>query len=233
MVGVIIVVYNLSSEIFVLQMVALKKYLKDEFSVEIIDNSSNLEMAENIRYHSEQLGINYIKTFSSSTNSSDSHSFAANFAYQKFKNDYDYVLFLDHDCIPIKHFSVIEILDGGHVIAGIGQGAKKKYFWPGVVMMNLGAIDKEIVDFNPNGEFGLDTGGNLYKVVEKYGMESCVFFNESYHQNPYFNSNNYAHYALINDGMFLHAINGSNWNGAERHEERINALINVIKEKMA
>jgi len=231
-VGVIIIVYNLSSEIFLLQMAAIKKFCKDEdYTVEIVDNSSDLEKAEDIRYHASILEINYIKTFAGGMGS-DSHAFAANFSYKKFKNKYNYFAYLDHDVIPVSDFSVVEILNGGHVMAGLGQGAQKTYFWPGLVFWNANVVDPEIIDFSPSHIFGLDTGGNLYKVIEKYGKENCIFFNEAYHQNPYFNSlDGYNHFSMLADNRFLHMINSSNWALADRHEERINSLINVAKEK--
>lgn len=229
--GIIIITYNISSEIFLLQMAALKKFCKDDYVIEIVDNSDNSELSEHIRYHSTIIGINYTKTFSDSKGSSDSHAFASNFAYQKFKNIYDLLLFLDHDCLPVKEFSVIEILKGGHVAAGIGQEKKKKYFWPGLFMLANNAVDKDIVDLGTSEEFGLDTGGNLYRIIEKYGEECCIFFNESYHQNHDFISKDYGYYAMINDQMFLHCVNGSNWANKSDHQKRISSLVNVIKEK--
>lgn len=231
MVGVVVITYNLSAEIFLLQVAALKKFLKDDFVIEVFDNSSDLELAEHIRYHSSELGINYYKTFSSSTGSSDSHAFAANFAYQQLIGKYRISFFLDHDAIPVKEFSVSEILSGGHVMAGIGQGAKKKYMWPGCVMINNHAVDNNMVDFSPNNEFGLDTGGNLYKIIDKHGEDNCIFFNESYHQNPNFISHQYGHYAMINDGMFMHFVNASGWNPIDKNQDRISSLINIAKEK--
>lgn len=230
-VGIIVIVYNISSEIFLLQIAALKKFCKDDFDILVVDNSSDLELAEHIRYHSTLIGLNYTKTFAGSKGSSDSHSFAANFAYQKFKYEYNFIFFLDHDAMPVKDFSVIEILNGGHIAAGIGQEKKKKYFWPGCFMLNNDAVDKDIVDFSPNSEFGLDTGGNLYKIIEEYGEENCIFFNESYHQNHDFISKDYGYYAMINNEMFLHCVNGSNWSNKPDHQKRISSLVNIIKEK--
>ena len=229
--GIIIVVYNLPSDIFILQVNALKKFCKDEFEIQVIDNSTNLEMAEHIRYHSELLELRYIKTFANSQNGSESHTWAANFAYQRFKNDYQYMFFIDHDCIPVIDFSIAEILNGGHVIAGVGQGAKKKYMWAGLVMMAMDRIDKDLVDFSTNSEFGLDTGGNLYIVIEKHGEDKCIFFNEAYHQNQYYNGKTYAHYAMLADNRFMHFVNSSLWNTVENNEARINGLINIAKEK--
>lgn len=229
--GIVIITFNIHPEVFLLQVEAIKKFCKDEFEILVIDNSSIADEAENIRYHSSVLHLNYTKTFAGGNGSSDSHSFAANFAYQQFKYNYDFFLFIDHDCIPVKDFSVVEILGDGHVAAGIGQDKKKKYIWPGCFMLANNAVDKDLVDFSTNSEFGLDTGGNLYLLLEKYGMESFKDFNESYHQNPGFVSKDYGHYAMINDSMFLHFINGSGWNKKDDYKNRINSLINVVKEK--
>jgi hypothetical protein len=229
--GIVIITFNIHPEVFLLQVAAIKKFCKDSFDILIIDNSSDAEAAENIRYHSSTQHLRYIKTFAGGHGSSDSHAFAANFAYQKYKDTYDYFLFLDHDAIPVRDFSVIEILSGGHVAAGIGQDKKKKYPWPGAFMLANNAVDKDLVDFSPNPEYGLDTGGNLYLLLEKYGPESFKNLNESYHQNPGFVSKDYGHYAMINDQMFLHFVNGSNWNKKADYTTRINSLINVVKEK--
>lgn len=231
-VATVVITYNLSSEIFLLQMAAIKKFCKDEDNtVEIFDNSDEPKLAEDIRYHATNLGINYYKIASTSKNSSDSHSWAANFAYQQLKDEYSYLFFADHDLIPVRDYSIIKTLEGGHVMAGLGQGAKKTYMWQGCVMLSLLAIDKDIIDFRTNHTYGLDTGGNLYKIVDQYGKENCIFFNEAYHQNPYFTGTKNNSYAMINDEMFLHCIGASNWFGSDRHEERINTLINIIREK--
>lgn len=230
-VGIIVVVYNLSSEIFMLQVAAIRKFCKDDFTILVVDNSTNLELAEHIRYHAEQLKVSYTKTFANSTGSSDSHTWACNFAYQKFKDKYNFLAFFDHDCIPVIPFSIVEILKGGHVMAGLGQGAKKKYMWAGMVMIAMDRVDKDLIDFGTNAEFGLDSGGNLYKTIEKFGEENCIFFNEAYHQNPYFNGKTYNHYAMLADNTFMHFVNSSLWNPVENNEGRINGLINVLKEK--
>ena len=231
-VALVIITYNISAEIMLLQVSAIKKLCKDEdFTIIIVDNSSDTDKAQDLCYHSRLLGITYHKTFSSSINSSDSHSFSANLSYQKLKDHFDIMAYFDHDLIPMREFSVMETL-GDNVIVGLGQGAKKKYFWPGCVMFDNTKIDHNIVDFSPNNEFGLDTGGNFYRIIEEYGEDKCIFFNETYHQNPHFISTQYGHYAMINDGMFMHFIASSNWVGLEDNENRINSLLNIAREKL-
>ena len=230
-VGIVIITYNISAEVFLLQIAAIKKFCKDDFVIHVIDNSDDKEIAEHIRYHSSVHGIDYTKTFSGSKGSSDSHAFAANFAYQKFKDSYPYFIFLDHDCIPVKEFSVVEALDGGHVAGGIGQNKSKKYPWVGCLYINNAAIDNDLVDFSPNAEHGLDTGGNLYKILEKYGAETFLDFNEAYHENPYFKDKNYGFYSMIKEDTFIHFVNGSGWNPISNNKERLSSLVNIVKEK--
>lgn len=229
---IVIITYNLDSRIFLLQIEAIRKFCKDDFVIEIIDNSSNDAQAEAIRYHAQQQNVSYIRTHSVIQNGSESHAFAANLSYERFK-DYGYgiMVYFDHDLIPVKPFSIAEILGDDYVMGGMAQGKNgKTYFWPGLFFYNAKKVDGEFINFLP--VTGLDTGGSLYKAVEHYGIEKCVFFDEAYYQNPYFKGRLYNHYVLINSGMFLHCINASGWNKIEDQEERINSLVTIIREKI-
>lgn len=228
MVAIVIICYNLDARVFLLQVDAIKKFCKDEFEIHVFDNSTNLEQAEGIRYHCDIRAISYKKTQSASKNGSESHSFAANLAFELLKNKFAYYFFIDHDCIPVKPFSVPEIL-GVKVIAGLGQQGLKKYFWPGAVMFNAMSIDQSIVDFKYSHEFRGDTGCGLYKIIEKYGEENCLFFNEAYCELEGFDGK-MAYYSLINNGMLLHFVGGSNWEKNDRHDERVNKLISMTEE---
>ncbi len=227
-VGVVIITFNIPSEIFLLQIQAIKKFCTDDFVIEIFDNSTDAAIAESIRYHSEQMGINYRKVNASTTDPSQSHSFASNLSYQLLKDSYDYFFYLDHDCAPVKEFSVVEIL-GANLYAGIAQNIPT-YPWPGCFMFNNNEIDHDLIDFTPNHEKGLDTGGELYKVVEKYGKEAGLFFSEAYCQNQHFQGKLYNHYSMIQD-TFMHFIASSNWINLPGHAERMSGLIAILKEK--
>ncbi len=157
--------------------------------------------------------------------------FSANTSFNLFKDKYEAFAYIDHDLFIMKPFSVCEILSE-KVMAGLGQGAKKKYFWPGIFFINLTEIDKELVDFGYCHDLNLDSGGMLYKLIDEYGEDKCTFFNESYHQNEQIGNSKYSMYAMINDGMFFHCIAGSNWKRDPRHEERMNTLLNIAKQKI-
>ncbi len=225
--AIVIITYNIRSEIFILQVEALRKFCKDDFTIEIFDNSNNAEMAEAIRYHADRLGVNYTKVNSSVGTGSESHSWAAQFSHKKTTPEYDYYFYLDHDCIPVKNFSVQEILNG-KAYAGIAQKTPT-YIWPGCFMFN-NYMCGHLIDFSPNHELQLDTGGGLYKMVEALGKEQGVFFSEEYCQNQHYQKVAYNHYSLINN-TFIHFIAASNWNNIEDNDARINGLIAITKEK--
>lgn len=229
MTGIVIVTYNVSS-LILLQIEMISRFCQDDHEIVIVDNSTDQEAIKAIEYHATQNGCKYIKTFASSHNGTDSHVFAANTAYAKLRDSYEYMFFLDHDNFPIKEFSVKEILKD-KMIAGLGQGQTTRYFWAGCVMFNNAQIDKDLINFSANHDLHLDTGGQLYKVIQKYGEENCVFFNEVYKPNDYISTSVYNYYAEINDGMFMHFVNSSNWNNQENHQERINSLINILIRK--
>lgn len=226
-VAVVIITYNIQSEIFILQIQAIRKFCKDYFEIQIFDNSTKDHMGEAIRYHSDLLNVNYTKTNPAVGEGSENHSWAANLSYQILKDNYDYLFYLDHDCVPVVDFSIVEML-GEKLYAGIAQKTPT-YLWPGCFMFN-NSVDHDLIDFTPNHLLGLDTGGELFHLVDKYGKESGLFFKENYCQNQYFNHKLYNHYAMIQD-TFMHFIAASNWISIEHHTERINGLIAILKEK--
>lgn len=228
--AIVIVIYNTPS-LITKQVELIRKYCRDTaYHIIVVDNSSNQEAIDAIAYYCSQLGVPIIKTQSASQNGSDSHVFACNVSYTKLKQGYDYVFYLDHDNFPIKEFSVESILQG-KMIGGLPQVKSKTYFWAGCVMWNNREIDKSLINFSVSHELGLDTGGMLYKVVEQYGKDQCVFFNEKYYENPVFTKTMYNFYATINNDMFMHFINSSGWNPTEGNTERVNSLLNILEER--
>lgn len=229
-IAIIIITYN-NAQLICKQVELIRRFCKDDFDIVIIENSNVQDITDAIKYYNDtKLNCIYYKTLSTENNSSNGHTFAANFAYDKLKNNYDYFAFLDFDLFPLKDFSIKEILKD-KVMAGLAQCKSKKYFWPGCLFFDNTKIDHDLIDFSINRELELDTGGNFYKVIEKYGEEACVFFDEAYEQNPYFNKSMYNFYAMINNKLFMHFINGSNWANALDNQDRINSLLNILDQK--
>lgn len=226
--GIVIITFNLDCRIFLLQIQNIKKFCTDDYTIEIIDNSTNTELSEAIKYHASNEGVNYTKTDAGDNDPSTSHAFACNFSYSLLKDQYDYFFYLDHDCIPVKTFSVVEIL-GDKLIAGVLQGqAVTKYFWPGCVMWN-NKIEKRLINFDHNQRLRVDTGGKFHKIIDKYGYDKCILFDEIGCKNPYFEDEFYYFYMMIYNKTFIHFINAANWRRVERNEERLNTLINITQ----
>lgn len=225
--AIAIVTYN-NPDFLIRQIECIKKFCRDKHEIVVIDNSTDQQAILGLIHHSGEAGCKYIKTNATSHGGSDSHAFACNVGYDKIKSHYDYIFFTDHDSFPIKPFSIPEVLDG-HLMAGLGQQKSKTYFWAGCVMFNNKDIDKSLIDFSCNHELELDTGGNLFRVCEAY---PCKYFNEVYIQNDQFNGR-YNYYSEINNGMFMHFVNGSNWANADKNVERINSLFNILSTKIS
>ena len=99
-------------------------------------------------------------------------------------------------------------------------------------MFDNSLIDQSLVDFSTCSQYGLDTGGMLYKVIDKYGKDKCVFFNEAYHQNNQFTETFYNFYSMLYNETFMHFVNSSNWAKSEKNEERINTLLAILEGKI-
>lgn len=233
--AVIIVTFNISN-LIEKQIELIKKFCKDDHDIIVVDNSNNLNVANDIKNIVNSLNCNYLKT-NSPSDFSESHAAACNFAYKQFRKTYKYILLLDHDNFPTEDFKVSSVIID-KVIGGTGQkrGAIY-YYWPGCLMINNELIDTDMVDFSTNPRLSLDTGGNLYKIVEKYKFEKCVNFDqyEIYDTNDInygFYNNICAPSTCSSKFTFMHFINASNWNNKENNETRINRLLGILNERI-
>jgi glycosyltransferase involved in cell wall biosynthesis len=230
MVAIVIVTYN-TSNLLAKQVECLKRFCKDEYEIIVVDNSNDPKKIEDIEYLCTQSGVQRIKVKSTEARGSKSNAFACNTAYALLRDKYPFFYYTDHDTFAIRDFSVVKILEG-RAIAGIGQQKSRMYFQQTSLMWDNKTVDNNLMDFSTNQEFGLDTGGNLYRVIEQVTRDGCIFFNEKYYQNPYFNQTPYNFYSTINDDMFMHFINGSGWNPISNNEERINTLLAILEERI-
>lgn len=221
MTGIIIIFYN-EPEFLIHQHRLIKQFCKDEYEFICIDNSSDEKASDAIKYHAQGLGVRYVRSNASSRNGSDSHAFAASLSYNMFKDRFERLLYLDHDCFPVKEFSVKDILSHNNILAGIEQVRNdRKYLWPGcLAISNKVTVDWLMVR-------GLDTGGGTWKIIEQWPY-AIKYFDEKYEQNPGFTKSNYDFYSLLNEGTFMHFINGSNWAASPFNRERINSLLNLL-----
>lgn len=224
-VAIVIIVFNIYNLISK-QIELINKFCKENVDIIIIDNSSNLDVALEINKITCNFSCQYLK-IDAKLDSSLSHAFACNYAYKMFNKLYKHILFMDHDIFPIQNFSIENLLDNKYA-SGIGQLRPNKiYFWPGLFIIDNIKIDTNIIDFSTNSSFGLDTGGNLYKLIETYGKENFNFLDEVHIQNNFNEQTQYKIYSLIGN-TFMHFLNASNWANQPNNENRINFLLNIL-----
>lgn len=221
--GIVIITFNTPSLILP-QLESIERFCQDDFEIIVADNSSEKSASQAIEYHARN--HRFLRLETKTTNPSMSHASACNKAWEMLKDKFDYLLFLDHDNFPFKPFSVVEMLQGKS-LGGLGQKKSKTYFWPGFFMAHTSICE---LDFSP--AHGLDTGGNIHKAIERAGIENCVFFGEEHCANNEIQPGKtpYVFYSVIAK-RFMHFINASNWAGNENHEERINSLLNILKNR--
>lgn len=236
--GIIIVLFN-TSNLIIKQIELIAKFCQDDHDIVVIDNSSNPQKAEEIRAICAGQPCRYIKT-NSTDDFSQSHASACNFAYSIFREEYEYFLFLDHDNFPVMNFSIKEILKD-KLMGGVGQArtstvnqcrVEKFYFWPGCFILKNKDVDRDRVDFYTNEEYGLDTGGNLYRLIDDYGLDNCANFDQYDVPNPEFPQ---YYFNLITSQKhwdshcsFMHFINASNWSNQVKNEDRIISLLRIL-----
>jgi hypothetical protein len=224
---IVIIVFNLDGRVFDLQIESIKKFCLDNYSIHIYDNSSDDFMSDVIYHKAMSHEVNYTRVTSEAVDPSHSHAYAANYAFNDLYHDTEYFFFLDHDCIPVKTFSVVSIL-GNNIAAGVQQGFETKYFWAGMFMFNNHKVKKQFINFNPIHKLRIDTGGMNYKIFRNYPKE-CVWLDEVGVKNETIEDEFYYYYLMLNNRGFIHFINTSNWRGVPNTENRITSLIEITK----
>ena len=86
--AIVIITYN-APDLLLRQIECIRKFCKDKHSIIVIDNSTDHESIEAIKFYCNQQDVERIKTNASSKNGSESHSFAANLSYLILRDRFD------------------------------------------------------------------------------------------------------------------------------------------------
>ena len=210
-IGIFVVAFN-NSVFTERQIISLKKYIRNNFDLVYIDNSTIETDIENVckRYnvHYEKNEFNF-----DSSNPSYHHSHSLNYLYIKYKNYFDYFVFLDHDIFLMDY---LDFNNYKNNFTGVHQERfNQGYLWPGCLYVN-GRPD---LDFTPCP--GFDTGGRLKDIIK-----NVKYIDELKYKNQHFNKSYYDFYSII-DNKWFHFVNGSNWNNSNNHQERLDSLFAI------
>ena len=149
---------------------------------------------------------------------------ACNRAYYHLYQEYDILLFSDHDLFPVADLDLAQLMKD-KVMAGVPQVKFDViYLWAGLVVFNNKLIDHRAVDFMPSQREQLDTGGELNKIFRHLPKEKYHLFaerGEEDHSKIYFDIDS----PLVS---FIHFRNGANWKGEGDYDERMTKMMALI-----
>ena len=166
---VVIIGFN-NSEVIKVNIDLLKKNLKCNFCISVLDNSNRRKFRKKIKDVAEKEKVNYISLpYNYRKQPSYSHGLALNWAYYNYlkKRNANYFAFLDQDIFLSSPKDVVSVLKN-HQLYGIKHDAEQGwYIWPGLLFARRELFLNKKIDFLPLEGFG-DTGSRIWEEVYKY-----------------------------------------------------------------
>ena len=222
-------IVNFNGDIFLeKQIQRIRKYLLllpgDTLDILVADNSRTRGCST---CHGEKKNLNksicddygmiYLPMNFDEGDNSAHHALALNYLYETYKQNFNYLLFLDHDLFPVDYSDILTSELQKTFIGLAQQKGETKYLHPAILRLNLDNLNGQSLDFLPSAH--LDTGGKLADLINDE--------NTSYLSISYVNYDD-DFYEFIG-GKFMHFIKGSNWNGNPNHKNRLNFLFKELE----
>ena len=223
-IDIITIAFN--NEFLIEQQIRLiKKYITDEnYSLIVMDNSTNVEKQKLIQNICEQNGTGYVllprnPMYKYWKAGSYAHGFAMNWAYYNFIRfrQPKFFGFIDHDMFPISSYSITEKFNNApeQCFYGTLRDIENKwYLWAGMCFYWFEKVKSFKINFIPcmcNGTY-LDTGGNNYKnLYAKFNKSKLSFCKPAVEKTIRDGGTYHNDTIQYIDDVWIHAINGSNW----------------------
>ena len=162
-----------------LQVEAMRRHLRDDWSYTTFDNSPRMEDRMRIADLCADLGVGYVSLPSNPLTALDpsgSHALALNWAYRRHlrPRGADVIGVLDPDVLPSCPTSVVDRLDD-QPCWGLDQPRPPRwYLWAGFAFFRQQNCPK--LDFLPMPRHRLDTGGRNWKILYRHLDRSSLRF---------------------------------------------------------
>jgi hypothetical protein len=222
------IAYNKDS-LIKLQSKLLKKFVTDEITYHVVDNSTNQNTSNLLADFCRKNYINYYKlTTNPSNRPSRSHGHALNWALHHIaaKSNNFYYGFLDHDIFPIKKTSIISKLKNQGFYGHQQKRGELVYLWPGFCFFDKKKVNPKDLNFLPKPFLGLDTGGRFYKNIKEVSTKEIKWPKHSYIKvNNLYESVHDSCVEKLDD--WIHLINGSGWKKTDKKKH--NLALNYIR----
>lgn len=234
-IDIIVVAFN-NPELIRYQYQLIKKYVSDDYTYMVADNSTNLNDRKIIETFCEKNQLVYISlpnNFMKVIGPSYSHAVSLNYICHKIlskRQSYAYA-FLDHDIFPIKPYSIVQHLDNQSIYGVLRERGSGWYLWPGMAFFRYDVIRPEQLDFMPiqiDDAVYMDTGGGNWLLHYQYIQRKNIFFPKveqvSFREGDDYHGDTIQY---IDERAWLHTINGSCWKQvAEGKDDIIRELLN-------
>ena len=195
----------------------LHKYLREDFVLTVLDNSSTRAGTQAISNLCTWLGVGYQRL----TVDSHRHDLALQWGCLFLRErGAPYIGFLDHDVYPIRETRLIPLIEEGGGLWGIPQNYNgRDYLWPGLCFFStewLGNDDLVLLSLDG------DTGSGMCVLLEKRGFSPQHFNGPLGTIVPLIEERDRAvqAYACEIFGDWLHAFNMSRWLEGQWHLRR-------------
>ncbi len=219
------------------QIRLLRKYLVDDFNLNVFDNSTDPWAADQIWGVCLHADIRYVRSpywgaLRTGGAIGTPHERALRHACEDLLNrQAPWIGFLDHDVFPTCKTSLLDLATPGFF--GLGQRSPKsqrRYVWPGLCVLSRAWLDGRRPDFNVRPSEG-DTGARLADLFSDADWESLTLVKHAYHPIRPEDKGGTQSWAVEQIGDWWHCGNVSRWlavpdpDGRERIlRERLEAL---------
>tara|TARA_B100001939_G_scaffold330100_1_gene326913 strand:+ start:187 stop:936 length:750 start_codon:yes stop_codon:yes gene_type:complete len=230
----------------ILQDTLFKKFLKNDYTFHIIDDSIDPQITEQFEIICSLRELKYYRKppTNISMNPAQACAHTIQWSYDnliKKNHSDDIVFFTDSDMFLIDEFDIEEYMSDG-IIGGLPQGrGHVTYMWNGIMFFNMPKIEDKDIDFSDGIVEGqlTDVGGHTYYYFKKTGIvmkKSDVDYPTHYYDIDLQKDSNGYDMELHLNGNFLHyraATNWhSNWKGSDDPLEEKTKVFGKIIQKI-
>jgi hypothetical protein len=205
----------------ILQDTLFKKFLKNEYTFHIIDDSVDPDITEQFEIACSLRELQYYRKPLNNIpmNPAQACAHTIQWSYDNLikKNHFDdIVFFTDSDMFLIDEFDIEEYMSDA-IIGGLPQGRGHiTYMWNGIRFFNMPKIDDKNIDFSEGMVEGqlTDVGGHTYYYFKKTGIElkgSDVQYPTHYYDIDLQKDAGGYNMELHLNGNFLHYRAATNW----------------------
>lgn len=229
-----------NAEFIEYQIKALRKNFVYPYRYTVFDNSNNEENADEIKTVCKQYSCKYIRLPKQDTkiDVANSHGTALNWIWRKYMSQSSAAYFgiLDHDIFPIKPFDLMPYIEGQEVFGYVRKSEKnvlikqgRWYLWPGLTFFDGSYIKGKRLDFCPDWNHGLDTGGKNYFIIYKNIDVDKIKTTKP--REVRIDSTCGAYWGGYEefDCGWIHMWNGSGYTYSEKWKEKYNNFICVLE----